>query len=308
MDDDPKRDGRNSQPPEAPQKRAEALDPAVAPEPAADEAVKAALNIAASVGRSDPDDNLGLAFDNMPDSVSLHQIIDQAEQRSRALFEQAVSDDHEPLEELDVLDITAQFGRPSESIDTDDGSSDSVNGFGDTKDLSPSVIPPPVDTEPLSPPPEGVPQSASRTAEPVRPIADPPSIPPAEPSPPPNPNESGPPPRLLRADEIPAPLENETSDERQDIQQLVEHTVSNIKEGTYFEILNLPTHATDQEVREAYQRLRHEFREERFKDAALSDMRKDVSLIRAVVDEAFEVLRRPQTREAYRRAALDDGV
>ena len=326
MEEHPKKGETVGETPNVQHQKPDSLDIAMAPEPAADEAVKAALNVAESVGRSEggAETGLGLGFGDLPDSVSLNQILDQAEQRSKALFEKATSEVQEPLEELDVLDIAAQFGRPSESVATmDDTSADATNGFDDTKDLMPNPVarkeweysPTPAIAAPIVPAPETPSREAASGKTDDEPRAagatDPTDGLFAKPaSPHPRPEK----PRIVsirKREDTPSadtlsldPAEKTENDEK--IRRLVAQKVSAVNEGTYFEILEVPSTASDAEVRDAYRHLLHKFREERFKDSALSDMRRDVRLIRVVVDEAFEVLRGPQMRERYRRASSED--
>lgn len=324
MNDEHKID-KTSKPSEAPPSSDSApLEMAVAPEPAADEAVKKALNVAESVGRLEapPVENRGDDFDNVADSVSLSQIIDQAEQRSKALFEEAASEDHEPLEELDVLDIAAQFGRPSDAIGGEDETAeDVVDGYGDTKSLSPGghrraetegdaalplredhrtdskwnsplEIPSPVETTAASsdvgeaPGRIGAKEEAPRRRVSVvpEPVDDVPA---------------------LGENETEKPLAEEAGSDEDAARRIVSAKMSVVNEGSYFDILEVASNATDAEVRDAYRALRHEFRAERFQNAALSDMKRDAMVIRTVLNEAFEVLQRHDMRDAYRRASLN---
>jgi hypothetical protein len=326
MDEPPKKEKRDTE--EAtidPASPHESLDKAVAPEPAADEAVKKALNVAESVGKQQGDvsGSLGLGFDSIGDSVSLNQIIDQAEQRSRALFERASSAVHDPLEELDVLDIAAQFGRPSESVGSvEEPTGESVNELTDTKDLSPRYTPtqgmvvndPALHTpkhikEPIPPP--GEPASSDRENIDTNPIA--PSrawglekI-----------SEMTPQAVDDSADKVSGlskgsvddtyPLEALEASDTESFRALVETKISHIRDGTYFDILEIPFGASNDDVKNAHRRLLDRFREEHLRDTAHSDLKKELVLIRAVVNEAYEVLGSPHIRDCYRRAAVDNG-
>jgi CheY-like chemotaxis protein len=78
--------------------------------------------------------------------------------------------------------------------------------------------------------------------------------------------------------------------------------LAQVEEGTYFSILEISPEASGYEVRKAYRRLRGQFATERFAVSELSDLQPDVEVIRFVLDEAYEVLRDPAVREAYRVA------
>jgi CheY-like chemotaxis protein len=78
--------------------------------------------------------------------------------------------------------------------------------------------------------------------------------------------------------------------------------LSQVEEGTYFAIMELSPAASGYEIRKAYRRLRGQFAPERFAVAELVDLQPDVKVIRFVLDEAYEVLRNPALREAYRQA------
>ena len=114
-------------------------------------ALKEALDLAQSVGgkrsgKGGGPEKFGLG--NFDDSISLYEYIDEAERRSNALFEMPVSDDRRPVEDLDGLNIAAEFGRPDDSGDDADDYYSEISLLPalpteDTKDLkSPSMAPP----------------------------------------------------------------------------------------------------------------------------------------------------------------------
>ncbi|MFO8071123.1 MAG: DUF4388 domain-containing protein [Polyangia bacterium] len=79
-----------------------------------------------------------------------------------------------------------------------------------------------------------------------------------------------------------------------------------VEEGTYFAILEVAPAASGHETRKAYRRLRGLFAPERFAVEDLADLRTDAEVIRTILDEAYEILRDPARREAYRQA-LEEG-
>lgn len=109
------------------------------------DAVKKALDVAQSVGARGELRHFGaFGLGNLDDSISLYEYIDEAEKRSRSLFESTFSDEKRPVEDLDVLNIAAEFGRPDEASEEgdDDFSDMSLSGAflpEDTRDLK---IPP----------------------------------------------------------------------------------------------------------------------------------------------------------------------
>jgi len=78
--------------------------------------------------------------------------------------------------------------------------------------------------------------------------------------------------------------------------------LAQVEDGTYFSILEISPEASGYEVRKAYRRLRGQFATARFAVTGLADLQREVEMIRFVLDEAYEVLRDPAVREAYRLA------
>jgi hypothetical protein len=78
--------------------------------------------------------------------------------------------------------------------------------------------------------------------------------------------------------------------------------IAKVEEGTYFEILEVPQEATEYEIRKSHRRLQGFFDIHRFASEELTDLRGKVDVIRAVIDEAFEVLSDSEIREEYRSA------
>ena len=73
-------------------------------------------------------------------------------------------------------------------------------------------------------------------------------------------------------------------------------------EGDYFTLLGVARTATGQDIRRAYVELRRLFEPARLLTAASATLVEEVALIREVLDEAYDVLRVHERREAYRRA------
>jgi hypothetical protein len=81
--------------------------------------------------------------------------------------------------------------------------------------------------------------------------------------------------------------------------------LTQVDEATYFSLMEVPPDASGHEIRKAYRRLRGQFALERFAVADLVDLREQVEVIRLILDEAYEILRDPALREAYRQALED---
>ncbi|MCP4675218.1 MAG: DUF4388 domain-containing protein [Deltaproteobacteria bacterium] len=79
-----------------------------------------------------------------------------------------------------------------------------------------------------------------------------------------------------------------------------------VKEGTYFAILGVSKDASGYEIRKAYRALSGQFAMERFAIPELQELQEDVRVILHVVGEAYEVLRNPASREAYRQAVKEE--
>ena len=94
-------------------------DFAVVPSPSNGEAVKEALDIAQSFGALRNQRPIGGTFNiaNFDDSISLSEYIEEAEKRSKAIFESSNSEQG-PVEDLEILSIAAEFGRPDDSSET----------------------------------------------------------------------------------------------------------------------------------------------------------------------------------------------
>jgi CheY-like chemotaxis protein len=79
--------------------------------------------------------------------------------------------------------------------------------------------------------------------------------------------------------------------------------LTQVADGSYFEILGISPEASGYEIRKAYRVLHAQFSPERFvRLAQIEELATGLSLVRAVVDEAYEVLRDPAMRESYRQA------
>ncbi len=79
--------------------------------------------------------------------------------------------------------------------------------------------------------------------------------------------------------------------------------MAQIKEASYFSILEISPQASGYEIRKAYRSLSGQFALERFAISELIDLREQVEVVREVLEEAYEILRNPELREAYRQAA-----
>jgi hypothetical protein len=115
---------------------------------------------------------------------------------------------------------------------------------------------------------------------------------------------------------VPAPLSDDEEgpfadgDAVQDCEALrarLEAKVEQVEEGSYFDLLEISPRSSGYEIRKAYRRLRGAFAVERFAVAQLADLRSQAEMLLLVLDEAYEILRDPEMREAYRAADADIG-
>ncbi len=246
---------------------------------AADEAVKAALDMAQSVGaeRGSNESSLLFGLGEYGDSVSISQYIEEAEDRAQSLFAQANSNDEGPLEDLDVLDVAAEFGRPDESTDEPDGTEVSVESrlaLEETQNLVAGTV-----SRPEKSGREGL-DHGKASRRPGRLSVGSVSVG----------VESGP--SIFAA-----------SDEIEQLSHaVIEEKLAKIEEGSYFEILNVSIEASFVEIQRAFSAEMQMFEEERFHTEALAAFYEQGRLIRGILVEAFDVLTDPSLREQYGRA------
>lgn len=283
---------------------------------AADEAVKAALDMAQSVGseKSNTESSLLFGFGEYGDTVSISQYIEEAEERAQSLFAQANSDDEGPLEDLDVLDVAAEFGRPDESTDEPDGTEVSVENrlaLEETQNLAMTAV--------------RLNESGASDQGSGRENRN-------ESAPPLNIREGGhddtwklqsvrPSRRRFRGPgahgggrqrlsteanrdgvEIGtsvAPLSGGTGNLSR---KIILEKLARIEEGTYYEILNVPPDASFDEIHRAFSREMQLFEEERFLQEPHVAYAEHGRLIRRILVEALDVLTAPELREQYGRA------
>ncbi len=86
----------------------------------------------------------------------------------------------------------------------------------------------------------------------------------------------------------------------------VSDKMAQVKEASYFSILEVSPKASGYEIRKAYRSLIGQFAFERYAVPELVDLHDQVELVRFIIDEAYEVLRNPTLRESYQHAAGDD--
>jgi len=79
----------------------------------------------------------------------------------------------------------------------------------------------------------------------------------------------------------------------------LEEKVAQVDEGTYFDLLEVTSASSEQEIRAAYERLRSEFAISRFAAAKLAPLRGRAEKLLSVVDEAYAVLCDPSLRDVY---------
>ncbi|MCP4603416.1 MAG: DUF4388 domain-containing protein [Proteobacteria bacterium] len=86
----------------------------------------------------------------------------------------------------------------------------------------------------------------------------------------------------------------------------VSDKMAQVKEGSYYAILEISPKASGYEIRKAYRSLVGQFALERFAIPELADLQSQVELIQRIIDEAYEVLRNPDVREAYRKIVQEE--
>jgi hypothetical protein len=86
----------------------------------------------------------------------------------------------------------------------------------------------------------------------------------------------------------------------------VENKIAQAEEGSYFDILEVSPNASEYDIEQAFGALAEQFDIERFTSPELADLRPQVELIRSMIDEAYEVLRKPELCEQYRRVVVED--
>ena len=101
------------------------------------DAVKEALDIAQSFGAlREKRNHSAFQVGNFDDSISLAEYIDEAERRSEPLFSKDSLAPDAPVENLEVLDIAAGFGRPDDTNDEEsDSNRQSEEPSEDTRDI-----------------------------------------------------------------------------------------------------------------------------------------------------------------------------
>jgi hypothetical protein len=92
--------------------------------------------------------------------------------------------------------------------------------------------------------------------------------------------------------------------DEQAVRELVANRKALVNEGDYFQLLGLSLHATPYDIRRAYVDLKRTFQGVLVTGPGVADLREDVALITAVLDEAYDILHDHTRRERYRRALL----
>jgi hypothetical protein len=87
----------------------------------------------------------------------------------------------------------------------------------------------------------------------------------------------------------------------------VETKEAQVQDGSYFDLLEVASVASEAEIRAAYERLRSEFAAVRLVDSNDANLRARAEMLLSVLHEAYEVLLDPALRETY-RSAIAGGV
>jgi hypothetical protein len=91
--------------------------------------------------------------------------------------------------------------------------------------------------------------------------------------------------------------------EREEIAARLEEKIAQVEEGSYFDLLEVSSKASAQELRDARDRLRAEFSAARLESAKLANLRDRAEMLLSVLDEAYTVLCDPSLLAAYRAAS-----
>jgi hypothetical protein len=102
--------------------------------------------------------------------------------------------------------------------------------------------------------------------------------------------------------------EGEAVEEIAAVRARLEAKLEQVAEGSYFDLLEVSPRSSGYEIRKAYRRLRGAFAIERFAVAQLADLRGQAEMLLLVLDEAYEILRDSELREAYRAADTGAGA
>jgi hypothetical protein len=144
--------------------------------------------------------------------------------------------------------------------------------------------PAPPAAAPPSPPPPSVPPAAAAPSASAQPVAPPAATPPAP--------AVGPAPA--------APAGSPAAEERRrEILDAFDH----LKTRTHYEVLGIPTTATEAQVKEAYFKLARRFHPDSHHDPSLGDLRNKLEAVFIGLGEAYEVL-----KSARARAHYDEGL
>ncbi|MCK9461540.1 MAG: DUF4388 domain-containing protein [Proteobacteria bacterium] len=104
-----------------------------------------------------------------------------------------------------------------------------------------------------------------------------------------------------------SPLDGDAAQDCEALRARLTAKTEQVEEGSYFDLLEISPRSSGYEIRKAYRRLRGAFAAERFAVAQLADLRGQAEMLLLVLDEAYEILRDPEMREAYRAADADIG-
>jgi hypothetical protein len=91
------------------------------------------------------------------------------------------------------------------------------------------------------------------------------------------------------------------------LSQMVVMKMAAVRQGSYYDILDIDDTATLEEMEAQRRRLLTEFDIVQFSAEGLAVQEADVRLIRTIVDEAYEVLTHPTVAQLYRRAQYSGG-
>lgn len=93
----------------------------------------------------------------------------------------------------------------------------------------------------------------------------------------------------------------------QEVLGMVKNKLETVKEGSYFDVLEVAPTASRADIENARARLLSVFSLEKISGLGLIDLDADVQLIRYILEEAYEVLTHPEIGGKYREVALQQG-
>ena len=270
----------------------------------ADDAIAEALAIAEAIApRTDQKPGADPGDSAYAGKLSLKQVIELTDKRLRALYQDSREDNDSLPEVLDLLDIEVELGRPDKSDEALFASPAPTGAEGKSPQEKPGAAEGGTrETPSLRAEVEKAQTVRAETGTPIDAVAK-------------MPEEEVDAATLVleRArgklpDAGEEPIVPHQHGPRQNERDRVVRKLADIRKGTYFDILEVPTSASHQAIAEAYRAIANAFASEKYAAPALADLRPDVELIRFVVEKAYALLSDKALRERYRKIVEDDST